>query len=143
MDTDRFAEFVSTVVIVGMVGVLAARVADVAAIEDQLLAGASAAIVVGVPFSFFMVYVLDGGSGHFGPWDPEDVVFLAAAAPLLALTLWLGNALNLSGVLNAAYFVVGVLLSLAGAVVVRDLTVGEWPPGSGIDHESDAGPPTR
>lgn len=143
MDTDRLAEFLSTVVIVGMIGLLAARTVGISSVQEQLLTGASTAVVFGVPFAFLLVYVFDVGSSHVGPYEPEDVVFLAAVAPPVALTVWLVDAAGLTGVLYVGAILIGVFASIVLAVVVRDLTVGEWPPGSGVPRDRDAGPPSQ
>lgn len=141
MDTDRLTEFVSTVVIVGMVAALAVPQFGVSGLQQTLLAAAAIAIGFGVPFAALLVYVFDVGSSHVGPWGPEDVVFVAAVAPPMLATVWVTEAYGLSGVLYGVAIVVGFLGAILFAVVVRDATVGEWPPGSSSLTEGKGGPP--
>lgn len=135
MDTDRVVEFVSTVVIAGMIGLLAAPQVGATALEDRLFVAVSVAVMVGVPFAAIVVYVLNVNSSHVGPWGPEDVVFLAAVAPPAAATVWIVEELGLSGILYIGAITAGVVLSMGIAVVVRDATVGQWPPGSKAREE--------
>lgn len=141
MDTDRLAEFVSTVVIVGMVAALAVPQFGTSGVQQTLLAAAAIAIVFGVPFAALLVYAFDVGSSHIGPWGPEDVVFVAAVAPPMLATVWVTQAYGLDGVIYGVTMVVGFLGSILLAVVVRDATVGEWPPGSSASAERREGPP--
>lgn len=143
MDTDRFAEFVSTVVIVGMIAVLAVQQFGVSGVRDVALAAAVVALTFGVAFAALLVYVLKVGSSHVGPWDPEDAVFVAAVAPPAFGTVWVADAAGLSGVVYGAAVVVGLFASILFAVVVRDATVGEWPPGSAVQSDGNRGPPGR
>lgn len=141
MDTDRFAEFCSTVVIVGMLAVLAVPRFGVSGVTDILLASAAVALGFGVPFAAFLVYVVDVGDSHVGPWGPEDVVFIAAVAPPAFGTVWGAQQLGLEGVVYGVAVAVGLVASILFAAVVRDATVGEWPPGSGVSERSRDGPP--
>jgi len=143
MDTDRFVEFLSTIVIVGMIAVLAVPRFGVTGLEDRLLTSAAVAIVAGGPFAALLVYVFDMDSSHLGPWGPEDVVFVAAVAPPIAGTMWLVDEGGLDGALYAIAVLVGVVVSVGIAVVVRDATVGEWPPGSGANKRREAKHPSK
>lgn len=141
MDTDRFVEFLSTVVIVGMIAVLAVPRFGVSGVADILLASAALAVGFGVPFAAFLVYFVDLESGHLGPWGPEDVVFIAAVAPPAFGTVWGAEQLGLEGVVYGVAVAVGLFASILFAVVVRDATVGEWPPGSSTREDARGGPP--
>lgn len=141
MDIDRFAEFCSTVVIVGMIALLAVPNFGVSGVTNVLLASASVALVFGVPFAAFLVYVIDLGSSHVGPYGPEDVVFIAAVAPPAFGTVWGARQLGLEGIVYGVAVALGLLASILLAAVVRDATVGEWPPGSGARDHSQDGPP--
>ncbi|GAB3681433.1 hypothetical protein GCM10028857_05660 [Salinarchaeum chitinilyticum] len=141
MDTERLAEFVSTVVIVGIVAALAVPQFGVSGVQQTLLAAGAIAIGFGVPFAALLVYVFDVSSSHVGPWGPEDVVFVAAVAPPMLATVWATEAYGLTGVVYGVAMVVGFLASILLAVVVRDATVGEWPPGSSARSERRGGPP--
>ncbi|AGN02729.1 hypothetical protein L593_13950 [Salinarchaeum sp. Harcht-Bsk1] len=143
MDTDRFVEFLSTIVIVGMIAVLAVPRFGVTGLEDRLLTSAAVAIVAGGPFAVLVVYVFDVDSSHLGPWGPEDVVFVAAVAPPVAATVWAADAVGLSGTLYGVAVLAGAILSIGFAVVVRDATVGEWPPGSGAERRREAQQPSK
>jgi H+/gluconate symporter-like permease len=141
MDTDRFVEFCSTVVLVGMIAILAVPRFGVSGVTDVLLTAAAVALVFGVPFAAFLVYVIDASGSHLGPWGPEDVVFFAAVAPPAFGTMWAAEELGLEGVVYGVAVAVGLLTSILFAVVVRDATVGEWPPGSSARERSGGGPP--
>jgi len=143
MDTDRLAEFVSTIVIVGMIAVLAVDRIGTSGLQDTLLTAGGIAIAFGVPFAALLVYVFDVGESHIGPWGPGDVVFVAAVAPPILGTVWVADTYELGGVLYGVTMIVGILGSILFAVVVRDATVGEWPPGSGVRSERERGPPGR
>lgn len=141
MDTDRFVEFLSTVVIVGMIAVLALPRFGVSGVTDVLLASAAVAVAVGGPFAAFLVYVLDLESSHVGPWGPEDVVFIAVIGPSAFGVLWGAEQLGLDGAMYGVVVAVGLFASILFAAVVRDATVGEWPPGSGARDRTGGGPP--
>jgi len=142
MNTDRIVEFVSTVVIAGMIGFLGAPQVGATALDDRLFAAASFAVIVGVPFATVVVFVLGMEGNHLGPWGPEDVVFLAAVAPPVGGTMWVVDELSLTGVPYLLALLTGIAISIGIAVVVRDATVGEWPPGSKARKERrQRGPP--
>lgn len=142
MDVERIVELVSTVIIVWMIVALAALNVGGQSTQDALLFATGAALVVGLPMAALLIFVLDVDSSHVGPWDAEDVVFLGAVLPPLAGGVWAAQELGLTGVVYGLAVLLVFVVSVAFAVIVRDATVGEWPPGSAAREErSEGGPP--
>lgn len=140
MDTDRLVELVTTPLIVAMLGYLVAPTFDIAGFEDRFAVAAGVGIAVGIPIALVAVFVLDEESHFFGPWDVGDLVFLLVAIPGVAGTVWVADRVD-SGLAYWAVVAIGVVGTVVVAVIVRDATVGEWPPGSGRPANGEQGPP--
>jgi len=142
MDTDRVVELVSTVVIIWMIVALAALNVSGQSLENALLFATAAALAVGLPFAALLIFVLNVDSSHVGPWDAGDLVFMAAVLPPLAGGVWAAQELGLGDLMYGVVVLFVFLVSVAFAVIVRDATVGEWPPGSAARRErTEGGPP--
>jgi|GEM_PF-3047730 len=141
METEDIVQFVSTILIVWMIAALGAANGGVGDLQSVLVAATGLAIVLGAPLAFLLVFVLDVESTHIGPWDAEDLVFLVAVVPPLAGGVWLVREIDLTGIPYFVSLLVIFVVSVAFAVVVRDATVGQWPPGSAMREEREGRPP--
>lgn len=141
MDTEAVVQFVSTILIVWMIAALGAANAGVGGLQTILLTATGFAVAIGAPLAFLLVFVLDVESTHIGPWDVEDLVFLVAVVPPLAGGVWLVREIGLTGIPYFVSLLFIFVVSVAFAVIVRDATVGQWPPGSAMREEREGGPP--
>lgn len=141
MDTERLAEFVSTLVIVGGIMYVTVGSAGVEDLQTRLLYTAAVTLVPFAPLVYLLVYRFDLESHMIGPWGPEDIVFLAAVAPGLFAVVWIADAFFAGSPLYWVVVAPGIVAAILLAVVVRSLTVGEWPPGSAARSESGGGGP--
>jgi len=140
MDTERLAEFGSTIVILAGIVFVALGQVGVPGLETRVLYTLAITAVPFVPIVYYLVYVGDLETYMIGPWGPEDIVFLGVVAPLLAAVVWAGDTF-LAG--SAFYWVLvgpGILGAIVVAVVVRSLAIGEWPPGSRTRAEREGDP---
>lgn len=143
MDTEEIGEIVSTALILGLVAFLAAPSFGYETLQRRVGVAVAFTVIVALPIAAYMVLVSDGYSHFFGPWGPEDLVFLVAIAPVLTGTVWLADSYGLTGVAYWLVVAVGLLAALAFGIVVRAATVGEWPPGAEYRGatDGDGGPP--
>lgn len=141
MDSEQLGEVVSTTLIYAIVAFAVAPNFGFDGLQGRITAALVGGVVVGLPLAAFAVLVYGGEESFLiGPWGPEDLVFLLGAAAVLAGVVYGANSIGLEG--NAYWAVVGggAILAVAAGVVVRDATVGEWPPGSGARRGGEQGP---
>lgn len=141
MDTERLAEFVSTLVIVAGIAFAALGQFDVTGLQDRVLYAVAITVVPFAPIVYYLVYVGSLETYMIGPWGPEDLVFLGVVAPLLAAVVWVADTYLADSAIYWIVLVPGILAAIVVAVVVRSLAIGEWPPGSRARAEREAGPP--
>lgn len=138
MDTERLGEFVSTLVIVAAIAVLAFWRFGFRDPVELLGFAAAVTLVPFAPIVWYLVYRTDAESHMLGPWGPEDVVFLAIVTPGMVGTVWVADTSLGDGALYWIVVIGGIVASIAVAVVARSLAIGEWPPGANAREAREA-----